>query len=403
DNSTKYAGLGFDASVWEIFPYLIKGATLHILEDAIKYDVAKLNSYFETHDITIAFLPTQLCEHFIRLENSSLRFLLTGGDALKSIEATNYSLVNNYGPTENTVVTTSHIFTKDKTYSSLPIGKPIANTSVYILNKEGNLVPRGVIGELCIGGSGLSQGYINRAELTSEKFIVHPFKEGERLYRTGDLARWLEDGNLEFLGRIDSQVKLRGFRIELGEIENQVLGYPSIRDVVVNVVEQNQDKHLVGYYVSETSIDSSALRSFLQGKLPEYMLPSYYVHLDALPITVNGKVDRKNLPHPRLDIEDHYVGASNATEETLIKIWSDVLAIEENLISVERSFFELGGHSLKATVMVNQVYKELEVTINLKDVFEKPTIKEISDYIITMTQIGDEVLENGSDVIKITI
>ncbi|WP_143569903.1 condensation domain-containing protein, partial [Tenacibaculum agarivorans] len=252
-------------------------------------------------------------------------------------------------------------------------------------------------GELCIGGSGLSQGYINRAELTSEKFIAHPFKEGERLYRTGDLARWLEDGNLEFLGRIDSQVKLRGFRIELGEIENQLLGYPDISDTIVNVVDKNQDKHLVGYYVSEASIDSSELRSFLRGKLPEYMLPSYYVHLDALPITANGKVDRKNLPDPTLDMGDHYVGASNEIEETLVKIWSDVLAIEEDLISVERSFFELGGHSLKATVMVNLILRDLNTEVPLREVFHYNTIRSLSDFISRQSKqmyLGIEVGES---------
>ncbi|WP_143569901.1 condensation domain-containing protein, partial [Tenacibaculum agarivorans] len=294
---------------------------------------------------------------------------------------TSINLENLYGPTEATVYSSYFSTNELTTHSSIPIGKPLDNVELLVLDSYNRLLPLGVIGELCIGGSGLSQGYINRAELTSEKFIVHPFKEGERLYRTGDLARWLEDGNLEFLGRIDSQVKLRGFRIELGEIENQLLGYPSIRDVVVNVVEQNQDKHLVGYYVSETSIDSSELRSFLRGKLPEYMLPSYYVHLDALPITANGKVDRKNLPNPTLDIGDHYVSASNEIEETLVKIWSDVLAIEEDLISVERSFFELGGHSLKATVMMNLILRDLNTEVPLREVFHYNTIRSLSDFI----------------------
>ncbi|MDP4147599.1 MAG: amino acid adenylation domain-containing protein, partial [Bacillota bacterium] len=213
DKSLKYAGWGFDASVWEIFPYIIKGATLYIIKSGINVDINELNNYFDVNKITIAFLPTQICEQFILTEHKTLRKLLTGGDALKNYVKTDYKVVNNYGPTENTVVSTNFVVSSG--YSNIPIGKPIANTRIYIANKNNKLQPVGVPGQLCISGEGLARGYLNRPELTAEKFVSNPYESGERMYKTGDLARWLPDGNIEFIGRIDHQVKIRGFRIEL--------------------------------------------------------------------------------------------------------------------------------------------------------------------------------------------
>ncbi|WP_242862918.1 AMP-binding protein, partial [Clostridium botulinum] len=216
DKSTSYAEFSFDASVWEVFPYLIIGATIYIINENIKLDIIKLNKYYEKNNITISFLPTPICQQFMEVDNTSLRVILTGGDKLNNYKEKQISIINNYGPTEATVLTTSyHVKSK---VNNIPIGKPMYNQRVYILNNK-KVAPIGVSGELCISGDGLARGYLNNPELTSEKFVDNPFEPGERMYRTGDLAKWLPDGNIEFLGRIDNQVKIRGFRIELEEIE----------------------------------------------------------------------------------------------------------------------------------------------------------------------------------------
>ncbi len=380
DNSTKYAGFGFDASVWEIFPYIITGAAIHIIDEEIKLDIEKLNEYYNENDITISFLPTQICEQFMKQDNKSLRYLLAGGDKLRYFEGKNYKIVNNYGPTENTVVTTS--FEVDKAYDNIPIGKPIANTQIYILDNESRLQPIGVPGELCISGESLSRGYLNREELTSEKFIEHPFAEGQRLYQTGDLARWLSDGNIEFLGRIDAQVKIRGYRIELGEIEARILSYEGIEEaIVVDRQEESGNSYLCAYISSTRELAIAELRSYLAMELPEYMIPAYFIQLDKLPLTANGKVDRKALPEPDGSITTgtEYVAPSNEIEEKLQEIWSEVLGIEK--IGVNDSFFELGGHSLKAINVASKIHRELNVSIPLRELFKTPTIKGLAKYI----------------------
>ncbi|MGA8942368.1 MAG: amino acid adenylation domain-containing protein, partial [Thermoactinomyces sp.] len=230
DRCTKYAGVGFDASVWEIFPTLMAGATLYIIEENLRYDLDALNAYMEEQGITIAFLPTQVAEQFMQLKNSSLRTLLVGGDRLQRVLPQRYRIVNNYGPTENTVVTTS---TEVRAGEPVTIGKPIANNRVYVLNEHQQLQPVGIPGELCVSGDSLARGYLRRPELTEEKFVPDPFVPGQRMYRTGDLVRWLPDGSLEFLGRIDEQVKIRGYRIEPGEVTRCLLEHASVKEAIV--------------------------------------------------------------------------------------------------------------------------------------------------------------------------
>ncbi|MCK4258177.1 MAG: amino acid adenylation domain-containing protein, partial [Halanaerobiales bacterium] len=379
DCSTKYAGFGFDASVWEIFPYIISGATIHVIAEEMRLDVNKLNAYFEENQITISFLPTQLCEQFMTLKNNSLRKLLTGGDKLKFYQDTNYQLINNYGPTENTVVTTH--YEVDKQYNNIPIGKPIDNTKVYILDKSDQLQPVGVPGELCISGDGLARGYLNNAELTDKKFVTNPYT-GERMYRTGDLTRWYLDGNIEFLGRIDYQVKIRGFRIELGEIENRLLEHEMIREtIVIDKADQNDTKYLCAYIVTDTEISVADLRTYLAKDLPEYMIPSYFISLDKMPLTRNGKVDRKALPTPEgnLELGTEYVAPQDEAEEKMAKIWSEVLSVEK--VGINDNFFELGGHSLKAIQLTSKVLKEFNVEMPLQEIFKTPTIKELVEYV----------------------
>ncbi|WP_139487922.1 non-ribosomal peptide synthase/polyketide synthase [Brevibacillus dissolubilis] len=388
DRSASYASMSFDAFGWEVFPYLLSGSAVHVLTEELRLDVEKLNQYFHEHQITITFLPTQVCEQFMKLDNQSLRTLLTGGDKLNYFETKNYQIVNNYGPTENTVVATHFVI--DQAYVNIPIGTPLHNTSVYILNEHGALCPIGVAGELCISGVGLARGYLHRPELTAEKFVPNPFVPGTKMYRSGDLARRLSDGTIEYLGRIDYQVKIRGYRIELGEIENQLLQLASVKEAVVVAREdQDQNHYLCAYITLETTETDStiaAIRQALSNELPEYMIPAYFVMMDQLPLTANGKVDRKALPAPEVGVNTGtaYEAPSNELEEKLVLIWQETLGAAN--IGVTHNFFEVGGHSLKATTLISKMHKELKVEVPLSQIFKTPTIRGLAAFIGTTQQ-----------------
>ncbi len=395
DRATKLAGFGFDASVWEIFPYLTAGASLHILDQSL--DVAVLNQYFEQHDITISFLPTPLCEKFMELDNRSLRVLLTGGDRLKVYQTRGYKLVNNYGPTESTVVTTSGIISDER--STYPIGRPIDNHRVYILGLENQLQPIGVAGELCIAGAGLARGYLNEPELTAEKFVDHPFNPGERMYRTGDLVRWLQDGTIEYLGRIDHQVKIRGFRIEPGEIETHLLHHAAVREAVV-LAREDQMKHtsLCAYFTASQEISLSEIRDYLRSKLPIYMIPSHFVQLEQLPLTPNGKLDRKALPAPSLQrpIHSEYVPPRDDLEHLLADIWQEVLGIEK--IGIMDHFFELGGDSIKGLQMAARLNRA-GYKVGIKELFQFPSIAKLSSQVTRLSHMIDQGPVQGEAVL----
>jgi amino acid adenylation domain-containing protein len=407
DNATLYAGFAFDASAWELFPYIIIGASLHIIPGTIKLDIDALNAYYEQHHITIAFLPTQMCEQFMEKDNRSLRVLLTGGDKLRRFVKKNYDLYNNYGPTENTVVTT--YYPVEQSLDNIPIGKPLDNTRIYILERE-SLTPQpiGIPGELCISGTGLARGYLNHPELTAEKFdqdlwdyqddrdkrkkaqgsrIHKSYRSyrsniSKKIYRTGDLARWRPDGNIQFLGRIDFQVKVRGFRIELGEIENQLLQHDLIREaVVIDQADQEGDNYLCAYIIPAEPFNLSELKDFLLQRVQEYMIPTYFISLDKIPLTSNGKVNRKALPPPDFVSSKDYVAPESDIEKRLVEIWSEILNIEKGKISMEANFFDLGGHSLKATILTSKIHKELKVKIPLAEIFKRQTLGEQAQYI----------------------
>ncbi|MCP4151772.1 MAG: AMP-binding protein, partial [bacterium] len=428
DKATQYAGFGFDASVWEIFPYLVRGATLHIIDEEIKLDTGKLNDYFTSRDITVTFLPTQMCEQFMEANNTTLRVMLTGGDKLRTFKKHGYKLYNNYGPTENTVVST--VYPVESETLNIPIGTPIDNSKILILN-TGNLSlqPVGVPGELCISGDSLARGYLNSPELTGERFKEagwqyavgsrqeekqrakkEKIKEKEQeqkdetfpnnrsfpnnqypitnnqLYRTGDLARWLADGTIEFLGRIDYQVKIRGFRIELGEIEAILLKHANVQDVVVLDLEDiTGGKYLCAYVVMEPGDAEEdipgELRSFIALSLPDYMLPTHFVTMEKIPLTISGKVNRKALPSPMIEESETFTAPRNKTEEKLAEIWSDVLGLPKENLGIHRDFFRSGGHSLKATILVSAIHKALEVKIPMVEIFKHPTIREMAQTI----------------------
>lgn len=376
DQATKYAGVGFDASVWEIFPYLIAGATLHIIEKRIRYDIVKLNAYYRTHGITISFLPTQICERFMELGNDSLRYLLTGADKLNRFIPGAYQLVNNYGPTESTVVTTS--FVVDRSYGNIPIGKPIDNTRLYILDAHGALQPVGVPGELHIAGDGLARAYNGSPELTAEKFISGAAVGEERLYRTGDLARWLPDGNVEFLGRIDNQVKIRGYRIEIGEIEGCLLAVPEIRQAVVEVREGgNGQKHLCAFCVSDQPFDPARIRSILAAQLPDYMVPPQLIRLDSIPLTANGKIDRARLPEVGLEErpEEMPLEPETPVEKAVIQAAQQILG--SRVIGVNHNLVNIGFDSLMLIQLIAEL-SSIGLEIAMQDFYECPTVQALA-------------------------
>ncbi|NER83043.1 MAG: non-ribosomal peptide synthetase, partial [Leptolyngbya sp. SIO1D8] len=322
--------------------------------------------------------------------------LVLGGEAaswglIEQIQrqAPNCQIMNHYGPTETTVGVLTYSVkgaSAQPASKTVPLGRPLANTQVYVLDQQLRPVPMGIPGELYISGAGLARGYWNRPELTENRFIANPFvkEPGARLYKTGDLVRYLPDGNLEFLGRTDNQVKIRGFRIELGEIEALLDQHPGVHQSVVSVWEEQDNKRLVAYIVSNKSQQPSVsdLRNFLREKRPEYMMPGSFIFLKELPLKPNGKVDRQSLPEPnqiRPELAETFVAPRNEVEQTLATIWQEMLQVEK--VGVNDNFFELGGHSL----LVVQVHSKLQGTFNqdvsITDLFKYPTISTLSDYL----------------------
>jgi len=391
DRATQLAGFSFDASVWELWPYLTAGASIHVVDEETRASSQKLAQWLAAKKITISFLPTPLAEETLTQrwpDNIVLRVMLTGGDKLQRRPGADlpFGLVNHYGPTENTVVTT---FTpvapaEENLDTAPPIGRPIANGWCGVEIFFRRPVPIGVPGELYIGGDSLACGYRNNPELTAEKFVFNPFNtdSGSRLYKTGDLVRRLPDGNVEFLGRIDQQVKVRGYRIEPGEIEALLNQHPAVRESLVEAREDGRgQKQLVAYLVAqqESRPPVKELSDFLKTKLPDYMTPSVFLFLEAWPLTPNGKVNRRALPTPdwlKLKSGQPFTAPRNLTEETVVKVWSEILGRAP--IGVYDNFFELGGHSLLAAQVVARLKETLNLGLSIRSLFEKPTADELA-------------------------
>ncbi|NOQ28295.1 MAG: amino acid adenylation domain-containing protein [Bacteroidales bacterium] len=375
--------ISFDIFGLELYVPLLKGMPMILAKDQESTEVKLLGSILKNEQVSVLQLTPSRLSLILSDVNSKdifedIKVVLVGGEELPITLLTALrdiykgKIYNMYGPTETTIWSTFKDVSKDL---ALNIGKPISNTQIYILDNSDKIQPIGVIGELCISGAGLARGYLRNPELTQEKFISHPYKVGERLYRTGDLARWLPDGNIEFLGRIDHQVKIRGFRIELGEIESALLKHENIKESVVLVREENGDKYLCAYIVSKEELNHEELRVYLLEQIPDYMLPSYFVEMESLPLTANGKVNRKALPAPEVKAGDDYMAPSTEMEEKLLEIWSEVLNINKEDISINDSFFSMGGHSLKATILTGKIYKEIGVEFPLREVFSHSTVK----------------------------
>ncbi|MGJ0489264.1 amino acid adenylation domain-containing protein, partial [Methylobacter sp.] len=380
DRATQLAGLAFDASAWETWPYLLAGASLHLVRPERLGQPEALWQQLADDRITVAFMPTPLAELMLaapRPEHLALRCLLAGGDRLHGHPPAGlpFELVNNYGPTENSVVSTSCSVPAGGE-GLPPIGKPIANTRVYLLDESLAPVPVGVTSELYVGGAGLARGYLNRPELTAERFLADPFSSDPeaRLYKTGDLGRWREDGSIEFLGRNDFQVKIRGFRIELGEIEARLAEHPAVRETAVLAREDGAGaKRLVAYYTGDAELTVEDLRAHLAETLPEYMVPVAFVHLEALPLTANGKLDRKALPAPEGDAYGarEYEAPQGETEQALAAIWAELLKVDQ--VDRNDNFFELGGHSLLAVSLIARM-RQAGLNTDVQALFAAPTL-----------------------------
>lgn len=386
----QFSSISFDASVEQIWIALLTGAALVVISKEILSDIKALEKYIVQKKVShIHSVPAYLSELEIS-DMSNVKRILSGGDVCPPYLAERYASVcdfyNRYGPTETSVTALEYkAKPKDGYNSFVPIGKPLANIHIYVLDDEQRALPYGSMGEIYIGGDGVTRGYLNRPELTAERFIANPFEPGKRIYRSGDLGRWLPDGNIEYLGRIDDQVKIRGFRIELGEISSALRMHAKVVDAVVIAANLNgTDKELIAYTTG--NIEVAELNEYLKEHLPAYMIPGYYVNLDVFPLNKNGKVDRKALPLPSERFhqkQENFVAPATATEKTLAEIWQGILNIAQ--IGVDDNFFELGGTSLMVIRVINQVNEKTSSNLRLASLYQLPTIRQLSHKIDTKT------------------
>jgi amino acid adenylation domain-containing protein len=418
DRATQLAGVAFDASVWEIWPYLSAGASIHFPDEETRLAPERLQDWLVEQRVTISYLPTPLAEQVLPLDwppASRLRALLTGGDRLhvRPSESLPFRLVNNYGPTENTVVSTfCTVEPGPAAAAPPPIGRPVANVEVYVLDSDFQPVPQGAAGELFVGGRGLARGYLNRPGLTARQFVPHPYSKepGARLYRTGDLVRYLPGGEVEFLGRIDYQVKVRGHRIEPGEIEAALAGLEGVAAAVVSAREDEPGhKRLVAYVVpheygsqdegqaARGPLPIGAYREALAARLPEYMVPSAFVLLRELPLTPNGKVDRKALPQPDAEQAQaaRYVAPRNAVEQAVCEVWQEVLGYER--VGAEDNFFNLGGDSI-LSIRAVALLKGRGLSVHVRDIFRQQTVEQLAAHAmhqarLALSRLSDEAAE----------
>ena len=397
------ASFSFDVFVGDVARTLYNGGTMVICPKEDRIDPVRMYGWIREYGVTVFESTPALIVPFMDyvaengLDMSSMRLLITSSDScsvsdyrvLQERYGSQFRIINAYGVTEAAIDSSFYDepLAKLPDTGNVPIGKAWLNAKFYIVDPEMNPVPVGFLGELCIGGIGVARGYLNRPELTAEKFVDSPFVPGERLYRTGDLARWMEDGNVDFIGRIDYQVKIRGFRIELGEIESAMLRFEGVKQaVVVDRTDERGQKYLAGYAAAEETLKLDELQAYLKQALPAHMVPSRLMRLDRLPLTPNGKIDRKALPVPDgiAQTGAEYEAPSTAQEIKLAGIWQDVLGLEK--IGLNDNFFDLGGHSLRATILASKIQKEMNVDFPMRDVFRFSTMGEMAQAIARMEE-----------------
>ncbi|WP_264530516.1 non-ribosomal peptide synthetase [Flavobacterium sp. N502540] len=399
----QFFSCSFDVSVFEIFLTLLSGSALHIIKDSDKKNPELLENYIQDHNIEMVTLPAAYLPLIYISKLSGLKKVVTGGESVSQdlvLKVSDYvDYYNAYGPTESSICTSIFEIKKGskERIDRVSIGKPIANTAIYILDAQNRLAAKGMAGEICIGGYGLARGYHNNEALTSEKFIPNPFVEGDRMYKTGDLGRWLSDGTIDFLGRIDDQVKIRGYRIELGEIERSLLSCEGVdAAVVIAHLNANKEKELVAYVLSSKVLHTQDLILELHKILPSYMIPVQFVQLEELPLTSNGKIDKSKLPNPdesRMEAGIEYISARNETEQQLLKVYQEVLKKED--IGVKSDFFVSGGDSIKAIQIVGKI-KQLGYTISIQEVLAHPVIEDLIGKIQIVTATKDQEIIEGN-------
>ena len=410
DRASAQSTLGFDAAVWELWSYLSIGASLHLPDDSVRNDAASLRDWMLSRQITISFAATGIAEQLLQLEwptDTGLRCLLTGADTLKTYPSPRlpFVLVNNYGPTECTVVAASGVVPVRNTGSQAPsIGRPIDGVEIYILENHTNRVAEGKAGEIYIGGAGVGRGYRNRPELTDERFVPNPFRSelGARMYRTGDLGRWLPNGEIAFLGRVDEQVKVRGYRVEPSEISTVLGQHPSVQtSAVISTEGAPGDIRLTAYLVIAhgTTVTAGALREFLRQRLPEYMVPAVFVTIPKMPITDQGKVNRavlRGLNGNRLS-DEGYLAPRTLVEEELVKILAPLLKTDR--VGVNDNFFLLGGHSLLGTQLIARVSDTFGVDLTLLKLFDHPSVAEMACEIenLILAKVAESASADGRE------
>jgi amino acid adenylation domain-containing protein len=409
ENILQLSAITFDASVEQIFIALTSGACLTLADKDTITDPEKMDSFIANNYITHIHTVPGLLKTFRVKQYPSLKRVIAGGDRCPASLAKDWSRVhtfyNEYGPTETTVTSIELFYTADvEVNTTVPVGRPLANTRVYILDESGNLVPEGVAGEICIGGAGIAKGYLNRPELTAEKFIPDPFYKGGTIYKTGDTGRWLPGGIIEFIGRADEQVKIRGYRIELGEIEHALQNLPGMEAAAVTVHKaEDGENELLAYIVTAQQTDSAVIRQQLNKSLPPYMIPAHFIQIDEMPVTPSGKTDKKKLPSPGtliMKTGTQYIAPRTETERKLIPIWQEVLGKEQ--ISVTDNFFNLGGHSLKVTKVIARIQDRFGVKPDIKEFFGEPTIEYLAEYLDTIAWIDgkpEETLAGPEEII----
>lgn len=404
DRVAQFVSFGFDAAVEELWPHLTAGAAVHITPEEVRSSPELLKDWLVAHEITIAFVPTAVAERLIMLDwpvGTKLRLLLTGADTLHHYPPPGlpFALINNYGPTETTVIATSGPVSPEKRNCERrpSIGRPIDGTEIYIVDEFLNPVPRGEVGELCIGGAGVGRGYVNSPELTARKFIRDPFvnKPGARLYRTGDLGRWLPDGQIEYIGRVDDMIKIRGYRVEPNEIIAVLDTHPAVQaSAAIARKDGTENPLLVAYIVvNHTQVHPTAaqLRDLLRTRLPDYMIPATFVVLPDLPLTSNGKVDRKALPPPSASntlTNESYLSPRTVLEKKLSALVSNLLGVTQ--VGVNDNLFLVGGHSLFGAQLIARIREDFGVELALRSVFEFPTPALLAQKIehLIATRIG---------------
>lgn len=399
DRFSQIANLGFDASVFEILPSLCLGGTLHIAPEDERLDPQLMKMWMQESEIQIAFETPAIVKYFLEdpkfLKNNSLKIVNVAGDRFdyEPVQELPFKLYNLYGPTEDSIWSSYQQMEFDKPLGYYSVGKPIANKRLYILSKENRLLPLGVPGELCISGEGLAIGYVNNEILTQEKFVSNPFVPNDRLYRTGDLARWRADGNIEFLGRIDDQVKINGFRIELGEISYVLASHKSIRQALVLPKKEEGNVELISYYLAEKDVSDLDLTDFLLEKLPAYMIPKHFIKVENFPTQSNGKIDIKALPAPVLKFGDVFSEPQSEREKVLTNVWGEVLRVSK--IGTRDNFFSIGGDSIKS-IQISSRLRVLGFKIGVKDILTSPTIQELAPKLEYLQDIEDQSKAEGT-------